>query len=132
VACWLSLLLLLQLLGLLQLQLQLQLQLLLQLLLLLGLQLQLQLQLQLLVVVVIIIIIVDRRLVVVAFLAVTSIVTSIVTSVATLNHYQSRLVKGRSGGLSLAEPVLMVVFLSNIIVERIPVVAGANGGHRLK
>jgi len=42
---------------------------------------------------------------------------------------QSRLVKGGSRGLPLSKAILVVVFLPNIIVEGIPIVAGANGGH---
>lgn len=51
-------------------------------------------------------------------------------AVMAVEYSQSRTVKGRSRGLSLAKPVLVVVFLPHIIIERIPVVAGANGGHR--
>ena len=49
--------------------------------------------------------------------------------IPTLHHPQSRLVKGRPRGLPLAKPVLVVVFLPHIVVEGIPVVAGANGSH---
>jgi hypothetical protein len=68
------------------------------------------------------------RLLVVFYTAASTAFGSVSVSV-TLNHRQSRLIKGRSGGLPLAESVLVVVFLSHIVVLGIPVMAGTNGSH---